>query len=114
MVDTGGSVYSLILALEKLKPAEINIVAVHAPFSNPAHERLAELTEKNLLRRIIVTDTVYFPPSTPQEFPNLQIVPSAELSARVIGNIVSGRSLSDIHKVFNAKEYLQNLELFSL
>ncbi|MDR1256686.1 MAG: ribose-phosphate diphosphokinase [Spirochaetaceae bacterium] len=114
MVDTGGSVYNLILALEKLKPAEINIVAVHAPFSNPARERLAELTAKNLLKRIIVTDTVYFPPSTPLDFPNLQIVPSAELSARVIGNIVSDRSLSDIHKVFNAKEYLQNLDLFSL
>jgi ribose-phosphate pyrophosphokinase len=114
MVDTGGSVYSLILALEKLKPAEINIIAVHAPFSNPARERLAELTAKNLLKRIIVTDTVYFPPSTPRDFPNLQIVPSAELSARVIGNIVSDRSLSDIHKIFNAKEYLQNLDLFSL
>jgi ribose-phosphate pyrophosphokinase len=112
MVDTGASVYNLIIALEKLKPAEINIIAVHAPFSSPARERLAELTARNLLKRVIVTDTVYFPPSTPRDFPNLQIVQSAELSARVISNIVSDRSLSDIHKVFNAKEYLKNLDLF--
>jgi hypothetical protein len=36
------------------------------------------------------------------------------LSARVIGNIVSDRSMSDIHKTFNAREYLKNLDLFSL
>jgi ribose-phosphate pyrophosphokinase len=113
MVDTGGSVYNLILALEKFRPAEINIVAVHAPFSHPAREHLAELTERNLLKRIIVTDTIYFPPSTPGDFPNLQIVPSAELSARVISNIVSDRSMSDIHQIFNAREYLRNLDLFS-
>jgi ribose-phosphate pyrophosphokinase len=113
MVDTGASVYNLILALAKLNPAEINIVAVHAPFSGTARERLAELTERNLLKRIIVTDTIYFPPSTPRDFPNLQIVPSAELSARVISNIVSDRSMSDIHKIFNAREYLRNLDLFS-
>jgi ribose-phosphate pyrophosphokinase len=113
MIDTGGSVESLINALLKFNPAEINIVAVHAPFSSPARERLAALAAKKLLKRIIVTDTTYFPPSAPQDFPNLQIVPSAELSAQVIGNIVSDHSMSDIHKNFNAKEYLQNLDLFS-
>jgi phosphoribosylpyrophosphate synthetase len=113
MIDTGGSVESLILALAKQKPAEINVVVVHAPFSRPARERIAALTEKKLLKRIIVTDTIYFPPSTPKDFPNLQIVPSAELSARVISNIVSDRSMADIHKSFNAREYLQNLDLFS-
>jgi ribose-phosphate pyrophosphokinase len=114
MVDTGASVESLIYALAKFNPAEINIVAVHAPFSHPACERLAALTAQNLLKRIIVTDTIYFPPSTPQDFPNLQIVPSAELSACVISNIVSDQSMSDIRKNFNAKEYLQSLDLFSL
>ncbi|MDR0663516.1 MAG: ribose-phosphate diphosphokinase [Spirochaetaceae bacterium] len=113
MVDTGGSVESLINALLKFNPAEINIAAVHAPFSSPARKRLAALTEKKLLKRIIVTDTTYFPPSTPPDFPNLEIVPSAELSARVISNIVSDHSMADIHKSFNAKEYLQNLDLFS-
>jgi ribose-phosphate pyrophosphokinase len=113
MIDTGGSVESLILALAKQNPAEINVVVVHAPFSNPARQRLAALTEKKLLKRIIVTDTVYFPPSTPKDFPNLQIVPSAELSARVINNIVTDHSMADIHQSFNAREYLQNLDLFS-
>jgi ribose-phosphate pyrophosphokinase len=113
MIDTGGSVESLIYALAKFNPAEINVVAVHAPFSHPARDRLAALTAQKLLKRIIVTDTIYFPPSTPQDFPNLQIVPSVELSARVISNIVSDQSLSDIHKNFNAREYLQNLDLFS-
>ncbi|MDR0410220.1 MAG: ribose-phosphate diphosphokinase [Spirochaetaceae bacterium] len=114
MIDTGGSVQSLIHALAKQNPAEINIVAAHAPFSDPARERLAALTEQKLLKRIIVTDTVYFPPSMPQDFPNLQIVPSAELSARVISKIVSDSSMSDIHRTFSAREYLNNLDLFAL
>jgi ribose-phosphate pyrophosphokinase len=113
MIDTGASVESLILALAKQKPAEINVVVVHAPFSDPARSRIAALTEKKLLKRVIVTDTIYFPPSTPKDFPNLQIVPSAELSAQVISNIVSERSMSEIHKLFDAREYLQNLDLFS-
>jgi ribose-phosphate pyrophosphokinase len=71
MIDTGGSVESLILALAKQKPAEMNVVVVHAPFSGPARRRLAALTKKNLLKRIIVTDTIYFPPSTPQRLSKL-------------------------------------------
>lgn len=113
MIDTGGSVQSLVHALARLRPAEINIVAVHAPFSGPARERMTALTADGLLKRIIVTDTVYFPPSTPADFPNLQIVPSAELSAKVIGNIVSDRSMSEIHRNFSAKEYLKDRGLFS-
>jgi ribose-phosphate pyrophosphokinase len=113
MVDTGGSIESLILALAKQKPAEINVVAVHAPFSGAALGRVAALTEKKLLNRIIVADTIYFPPSTPVDFPYLQGVPSAGLSARVISIIVSDRSMSDIQKPFNALEYLQNLDIFS-
>ncbi|MDR2660035.1 MAG: ribose-phosphate diphosphokinase [Spirochaetaceae bacterium] len=114
MIDTGGSVQSLVYALSKLHPAEINIVAVHAPFSNPAIQRIKELTAKKLLKRVIVTDTIYFPPSIPQDLPNLQIVPSAELSARVISKIVTDSSMSDIHKKFNAREYLENMDLFSM
>ncbi|MDR2802853.1 MAG: ribose-phosphate diphosphokinase [Treponema sp.] len=114
MVDTGGSVENLILALAKQNPAEINIVAVHAPFSHPSRERLAALTERGFLKRIIVTDTIYFPPSTPRDFPNLQIVSSAEMSARVISKIMSDQSMSDLYKNFNANEYLQNLDLFSM
>jgi ribose-phosphate pyrophosphokinase len=40
MVDTAGSVESLIRALGPLKPAEVNIIAVHALFSDPAVKRL--------------------------------------------------------------------------
>ena len=36
MIDTGGSIESLILALAKQNPAEMNVVVVHAPFYGPA------------------------------------------------------------------------------
>ncbi|GMO29326.1 MAG: ribose-phosphate diphosphokinase [Termitinemataceae bacterium] len=112
MIDTGGSMISLINALVKMNPKEINIVAVHAPFSGQAAQKLAELCKQQILNNIIVTDTIYFPPSIPAILPNLKIVSSQELSARVLRNIVSNASLAPIHDSFNAQEYLKNQDLF--
>jgi ribose-phosphate pyrophosphokinase len=112
MIDTGGSVVSLIEALSKLKPAEINIMAVHAPFSTPAQTRLASLCEQNLLKRLVITDTVFCPPAIPSAVPAIEIVPSSELSAQVINNIVTDSTMSEIHQKFNAERYLKNKGLF--
>jgi ribose-phosphate pyrophosphokinase len=112
MIDTGGSVISLLRALRNMNPAEINIIAVHAPFSGNAAEKLAEESKQGMLNNIIVTDTVYCPPSILSIIPNLKIIPSAEMSARVIRNIVTSSSLADIHEVFNAHNYLKDADLF--
>jgi ribose-phosphate pyrophosphokinase len=111
MIDTAGSVESLIRALEPLRPTEINIITVHAVFSRPAGARLRELAEAGLLKRIIVTDTVCC--SMREQIPNLEVVPSAELSARVIRTIVTNYSMSKLMRKFDAEIYLSSPNLFN-
>ncbi|MDR2536443.1 MAG: ribose-phosphate diphosphokinase [Treponema sp.] len=110
MVDTGGSVESLIRALSGLKPAEINIIAVHAIFSPPAPQRLHKLAEEGLLRRILVTDTVYCPYSIPEKIPGLEVVSSVALSAKVINAICTNSSMRKLLRVFNAELYLKGIK----
>ncbi|MDR0562128.1 MAG: ribose-phosphate diphosphokinase [Spirochaetaceae bacterium] len=110
MVDTGGSVESLIRALAALKPAEINIIAVHAIFSPPAPRRLNQLAEEGLLRRIMVTDTVYCPYSTPDKIPGLEVVSSVDLSAKVINAILTNSSMRKLLRVFDAELYLRGIK----
>jgi ribose-phosphate pyrophosphokinase len=113
MVDTAGSVESLVRALAPHKPAEINIIAVHAIFSPPAAKRLNRLSREGLLRRLIVTDTVFHPSSALGELVNLEVVPSAELSAKIIRTMVTNSSMSKLLRVFDAAIYLKSPNLFN-
>jgi ribose-phosphate pyrophosphokinase len=113
MVDTAGSVESLIRALGPLKPAEVNIIAVHALFSDPAVKRLTRLVEEKLLNRIMVTDTIYCSRPMPEKIPNLEVVPSAELSARIIRTMVTNASMSKLMRPFDAGIYLNSPNLFN-
>jgi ribose-phosphate pyrophosphokinase len=112
MVDTAGSMESLIRALGPLKPKEINLITVHALFSPPAAKRLTTLSAEGLLGRIIVTDTVCCR-SLPEQIPGLEVVPSAELSARIIRAIVSSASMSKLLRPFDASIYLKSPNLFN-
>ena len=112
MIDTAGSVESLIRALSELKPREINIIAVHALFSPPAARRLNALAEEGLLRRIIVTDTVG-PINFNGIIPRIEVVPSTELSARIIRTLVLSESMAKLMNPFNAEIYLNSPNLFS-
>ncbi|MDR1178530.1 MAG: ribose-phosphate diphosphokinase [Spirochaetaceae bacterium] len=111
MIDTAGSVESLILALAKHRPAEVNIAAVHALFSDPALERLTKLSGRGLLNRIVVTDTVLCPDMLPKELPLLEVVPSVELTAQIIGTLVTENPLGKILESFNAERYLKRPRL---
>jgi ribose-phosphate pyrophosphokinase len=119
MVDTAGSVESLVRALAPHKPAEVNIIAVHAIFSPPAAERLTLLINEKLLNKLIVTDTVYCPScvSTTEDgaggIPNLEVVPSAELSARIIRSITTNSPMSKLLRTFDAAIYLKSPNLFN-
>ena len=112
MVDTSGSVESLIRALAAFKPREINIIAVHALFSPPADKRLNRLAEEGLLNRIIVTDTVGTS-VFPEIIPRLEVVPSAELSAKIIRSIKTNESVGKLMRPFDAEKYLKSPTLFS-
>jgi ribose-phosphate pyrophosphokinase len=111
MIDTAGSAESLIRALAPLRPAEVNLIAVHAVFSNPAQERLKRLSDEGLLNRILVTDTVQCPDCLKEGIPKLEVVPSAELSAQIIATIVENGSLSSLLDTFNAETYLREPRL---
>ncbi|MDR2211081.1 MAG: ribose-phosphate diphosphokinase [Spirochaetaceae bacterium] len=113
LVDTAGSVETLIRALAPMKPAEINLLAVHPVFSSPAPERLKQLSVEKLLNRIIVTDTVACSQIEQDSIPNLEVVPSAELSARVIKTIVCNASMAKLLRNFNAELYLKSPTLFN-
>jgi ribose-phosphate pyrophosphokinase len=113
MVDTGGSVESLVRALAPHKPAEINIIAVHPIFSPPASERLGHLSRKGFLNRLIVTDTVYCPASALGDDVRLEVVPSAELSAKIIRTMLTNGSMNKLFREFDAKIYLTSPNLFN-
>jgi ribose-phosphate pyrophosphokinase len=113
MIDTAGSVVTLIRALAKHNPAEINLAAVHAVFSDPAAQRLTELANEGLLNRILVTDTVFCPHCDNLSIPNLEVVPSVELSAKIISTIVENRPMGKILVDFDAETYLKTRGLFS-
>jgi ribose-phosphate pyrophosphokinase len=113
MVDTAGSVESLIRALAPFKPAEVNIISVHALFSEPAARRLSQLCAEGLLNRIMVTDTICCSCDMSKKIPNLEIVPSAELSSRVVRTIVTNTSMSKLLRPFDAGIYLNSPNLFN-
>jgi ribose-phosphate pyrophosphokinase len=112
MIDTAGSVERLIRALSVLKPLEINLMAVHAIFSPPAAKRINRLESEGLLHRIIVADTVGTS-SFLETIPSLEVVPSTELSARIISNLETNESIAKIMRTFNAEKYLKSPGLFS-
>ena len=111
MVDTAGSVEGLVRALSSFNPKEINIIAIHGLFSPPAAERLNKLAEEGLLRRIIVTDTV-MTPAFSSIIPRVDVVPSAELSARVIRILLLNESMGKLMDPFNAEKYFKSPNLF--
>jgi len=112
MIDTGGSVESLIRALAALKPKEINIIAVHALFSPPAEMRLSRLSDEGLLNRIVVTDTVGTSAFS-EIIPRLEIVPSAELAAKIIRYVMTHESIGKLMRSFDAEKYLKSPTLFT-
>jgi ribose-phosphate pyrophosphokinase len=111
MVDTGGSVVSLIHALEKHRPKEINIIIMHAIFSGKASEHMNQLAAEGLLNKIIASDTVYRP-CLANEIGCLHVAPSAEISAQIIKNIVVNTPMSRLFKAFNVEKYLTSQNLF--
>ena len=106
MIDTAGSVETLIRNLAPLKPKEINLIAVHAIFSAPAQDRLEALSREGLLNRMLVTDTAGCPASLLKNVKGIEIVKSAELAAKIIKVIVCNESMSKRLKPFNARRYL--------
>jgi phosphoribosylpyrophosphate synthetase len=88
-------------------------MTVHPVFSHPAAERIDTFIKDGLLKRIIVTDTVCCPASLREQVPNIEIVSSAALSAKIISAIISNSPMNKLLRPFDAEIYLQSQNLFS-
>jgi ribose-phosphate pyrophosphokinase len=114
MIDTGGSVISMIHALAPLNPREVNVVTTHAVFSGSAPEKLRELRNQGILNRLVVTDTVYCPEKKEDFIPFLETVSSTMQSAKIIRNIITNSTMISLLADFTAEEYLTRPELFTM
>jgi ribose-phosphate pyrophosphokinase len=112
MIDTGGSVYTLVRELHKRNVGKVSIAAVHPVFSPPAVSRLTKLHDDGLLEHVVVADTVPCAENHKDEMPFLHVVSSARLTAEVIMRMHEEGSLSPFFDPFNAWEYLSSLKLF--
>ncbi|MCG8480592.1 MAG: ribose-phosphate diphosphokinase [Spirochaetales bacterium] len=112
MIDTGGSVYTLVKELKHRGVQTINIAIIHPVFSDPATERLRELHDSGALDRLIVTDTIEVADELHRALPFLHVVSSARLSAEIIMRMHEEQSLSPFFDDFDPRHYLSNLKLF--
>jgi ribose-phosphate pyrophosphokinase len=92
IIDTAGTLLSAKKALlERGAHPDVYAAATHAVFSGPAIERLTEADFKE----VVVSDSI---PHDPGILPSLTILPIAPLLAKVIRQIESGQSVTDIYK----------------
>jgi len=90
MIDTAGTLESVVYALKDRGAADIWAAATHPLLSGPAVERLS----KAPLREVVVTNTLHVPQS--KRFAQLKILSVAELLARAIIYTHSNESVSQL------------------
>ena len=90
MIDTAGTLASVVQALAERGAAGIYAAATHPLLSGSAPERLQE----SAVREVVVTNTLYVPEE--KRFPKLRILSIAELLARAIRYTRSNESVSQL------------------
>ena len=90
MIDTAGTLESVVYALRDRGAQEIYAAATHALLSGPAVDRLQNAP----VREVVVTNTLHVPES--KRFPKLKIQSIAELLARAIIYTHSNESVSQL------------------
>jgi ribose-phosphate pyrophosphokinase len=90
MIDTAGTLASVVAALKERGATEIYAAATHALLSGPAVERL----QNSDVREVVVTNTLHIPAE--KNFPKLRILSIAELLARAIRYTHSNESVSQL------------------
>jgi ribose-phosphate pyrophosphokinase len=90
MIDTAGTLESVVLALKERGAAEVFAAATHAVLSGPAVTRLQGAP----LREVVVTNTLHVPDA--KRFTKLRIQSIAELLARAIVYTHSNESVSQL------------------
>jgi ribose-phosphate pyrophosphokinase len=90
MIDTAGTLASVVYALKDRGALEIYAAATHALLSGPAVERLSEAP----VSEVIVTNTLHVPDE--KRFDKLRVLSVAELLARAIRYTHSNESVSQL------------------
>jgi ribose-phosphate pyrophosphokinase len=90
MIDTAGTLESVVHALAERGASEIYAAATHALLSGPAVNRLQE----SPVREVVVANTLHVPES--RRFPKLTVLSIAELLARAIRYTHSNESISQL------------------
>jgi len=90
MIDTAGTIESVVLALKDRGAADIYVAATHPVFSGPAVERLSTAP----IREVVVANTLRLPEE--KRFPKLTVLSIAELLARAIRYTHSNESVSQL------------------
>ncbi|HSJ15578.1 MAG TPA: ribose-phosphate pyrophosphokinase [Longimicrobiales bacterium] len=90
MIDTAGTLASVVQALADRGATELYAAATHALLSGPAGERL----QGSVVREVVVTNTLHVPDE--KRFPKLRILSIAELLARAIRYTHSNESVSQL------------------
>ncbi len=90
MIDTAGTLQSVVAALKERGAREIYAAATHPLLSGPAVERL----QNSELVEVVVTNTLELPAD--KRFPKLRVLSIAELLARAIRYTHSNESVSQL------------------
>jgi ribose-phosphate pyrophosphokinase len=90
MIDTAGTLVSVVHALRERGAERIYAAATHALLSGPAVERL----QSSPVEEVVVTNTLFV--SEHKRFPKLRILSIAELLARAIAYTHSNASVSQL------------------
>ncbi len=113
MIDTAGSVFTLVKELHSRNVASVNIAVVHPVFSDPAAERLTRLHDEGYLDNLVVVDTIECPPEMQEQMPFLRVVSSARLSAEIVMHMHEEKSMSPFFDDFDPWHYVSRLKLFT-
>jgi ribose-phosphate pyrophosphokinase len=90
MIDTAGTLESVVYALQERGAKDIYAAATHPLFSGPAVERL----QRSPVKEVVVANTLHIPED--KRFPKLRTLSIAELLARAIRYTYSNESVSSL------------------
>jgi ribose-phosphate pyrophosphokinase len=90
MIDTAGTLTTVVAALKERGATDVYAAATHALFSGPACERL----QNSDVKEVVVTNTLHL--SDDKRFPKLRVLSIAELLARAIRYTHSNESVSQL------------------
>jgi ribose-phosphate pyrophosphokinase len=90
MIDTAGTVTSVVAALTDRGARDVYVAATHPLLSGPAAERL----QASVVKEVVVTNTLHVP--EPRRFDKLKVLSVAQLLARAIRYTHSNESVSQL------------------